>query len=127
MMENINSFFCPLTLNIMVDPVVDKEGHTYERCEITAYLNKCAADRRPLISPMTRNPIKLSDLQPNIALKNAIEEVGRHLNDSNCWKNRDNLFPQRATNAAAAASKVLSTEMFEVLDAFIEMDLVNTL
>jgi hypothetical protein len=60
-------FECPITRDIMTDPVVDLEGHTYERSAIEAHL------LRNRFSPMTRNPMRPEDLHPNYALKSQIE------------------------------------------------------
>lgn len=62
------SFFCPLTLQIMKDPVVDPEGNSYEREAIESWLLKEGS------SPITRNPLNITDLIPNRALREAIEE-----------------------------------------------------
>ena len=63
------SFYCPLTTELMKDPVVDPEGNTYEREAITAWLHKNS------ISPITRNPLKVEDLIPNRALKETMEMI----------------------------------------------------
>jgi len=52
----------------MKDPVVDPEGNSYEREAIEAWLLKDGT------SPITRNPLNISELIPNRALKEAIEE-----------------------------------------------------
>ena len=54
---------CPITLEIMVDPVITNDGYTYDRKSILQLTN--------LISPITREPIKY--LIPNRALKNIID------------------------------------------------------
>lgn len=60
-------FQCPITFEIMVDPVMGDDGHTYERAAITESL---ARDPR---SPMTRSSMSISSLRPNYALKSQIE------------------------------------------------------
>jgi len=62
------SFYCPLTLQLMKDPVVDPEGNSFEREAVEDWL------KRNETSPVTRNPLKMSDLIPNRALKDAIED-----------------------------------------------------
>jgi hypothetical protein len=59
-----DEFKCPITLEIMVDPVLCDDGYTYERSAIMSM--------RKSISPMTRQPIDKSKIIPNRALKNAI-------------------------------------------------------
>jgi U-box domain len=34
------SFYCPLTSQVMRDPVVDADGNTYERAAITEWIRK---------------------------------------------------------------------------------------
>lgn len=62
------SFFCPLTHEVMHDPVVDPEGNTYERAAIEEWLKKEST------SPITRTPLQASSLVSNRALRDAIEE-----------------------------------------------------
>eukprot|EP01112_Ceratiomyxa_fruticulosa_P020975 TRINITY_DN7285_c0_g2_i1.p1 TRINITY_DN7285_c0_g2~~TRINITY_DN7285_c0_g2_i1.p1 ORF type:complete len:812 (-),score=239.44 TRINITY_DN7285_c0_g2_i1:113-2548(-) len=60
------SFICPLTQEVMKDPVVDPEGNSYERSAIEAWLKNNAT------SPITRSPLTLDNLIPNRALHDAI-------------------------------------------------------
>lgn len=61
------NFYCPITDELMVDPVIDHEGNSYERSAIEAWL------KRNPTSPITRVDMSISDLTPNRALKSAIE------------------------------------------------------
>lgn len=61
-------FVCPLTLEVLRDPVLTADGHTYERAAIT---NWFAMGRRT--SPMTNGALTDRTLLPNHALKRAIE------------------------------------------------------
>ena len=54
---------CPLTMEVFVDPVVDLQGHSFERRAIVKWL------RENSISPITRMPMRVSDLRPNRALR----------------------------------------------------------
>jgi hypothetical protein len=60
------SFKCPITHDLMVDPVVDPEGNTYDRASIEQWLA-----RNPT-SPITRSRMTKDDLKPNRALADAI-------------------------------------------------------
>jgi Mg-chelatase subunit ChlD len=62
-----NEFMCPISMDLMTDPVVAPDGHTYERAVITEWLHTNN------VSPLTRHPMTVSDLQPNFALRSAIE------------------------------------------------------
>ena len=59
---------CPITYEVMQDPVVASDGHTYERAAIEEVL-ALPEDRRK--SPLTRAVLQ-PFLFPNIALKNRI-------------------------------------------------------
>lgn len=63
---------CPITLTEMTDPVIDREGNTYERSAIQNWLQTNRT------SPITRNPMVLSDLVPNRALRQEIEASQVH-------------------------------------------------
>jgi hypothetical protein len=53
---------CPITQDVMREPVIDKEGNTYEKSAILEWLK---TDNK---SPITRNVISASELIPNRAL-----------------------------------------------------------
>jgi len=60
---------CPITQEIMEDPVVCADGHSYERSAITQWL--LARDT----SPCTNTPLAHRNVVPNYALRNLIAEV----------------------------------------------------
>ena len=60
-------FLCPISLGVMVDPVMDREGNTYERSAIEAWLASSST------SPITRNPLQRGHLVLNRALASLIE------------------------------------------------------
>ena len=64
----IEAFLCPISQDIMEDPVMTKYGHTYERSEIEKWIDKYHND------PLTKKPLEKSDLFPNYNMKNLIEE-----------------------------------------------------
>jgi hypothetical protein len=66
-----DAFLCPITLEIMTDPVVDNAGHSYEREAIMACLAKKAE------SPITRNPLTADQLSPNYALRDLIQQFNK--------------------------------------------------
>jgi STIP1 family protein 1 len=57
-----------ISFEIMHDPVVTKHGHSYERATIIEAL------KRNPVDPLTREPLSVGDLRPNLALKKACEE-----------------------------------------------------
>jgi len=85
------SMKCPITMDVMQDPVMDPEGHTYERSAIEAALAKNPE------SPMTRTPLTASQLVPNRGLRDAIAE----------WQSTASspaAAPAEAANSSAAAA-----------------------
>jgi hypothetical protein len=60
-------YLCPITLSLMTDPVIGSDGRTYERSAIQQWL------RSNPHSPLTREPMSLTSLKTNYALKSAIE------------------------------------------------------
>jgi hypothetical protein len=65
------SFQCPLTMEVMRDPVITADGQTYERTEIEKWF---ALGNRT--SPLTGEALPSTNLIPNIALRNAIQDAG---------------------------------------------------
>jgi hypothetical protein len=62
-----NELCCPITLDVMTDPVIMPDGQTYERAAITRALQVNGN------SPITRQPMSISDAKPNYALRAIIE------------------------------------------------------
>lgn len=71
---------CPITLQVMADPVVAADGHSYERSAISEYLNGKNNQR----SPLTGAPLNNKDLFENHALRTMIMEwePGKHTKSS---------------------------------------------
>lgn len=62
-----NDFLCPITLEIMTDPVIVASGQTYERRSIQKWL-----DSGERTCPKSRQPLAHLSLAPNYALKTLI-------------------------------------------------------
>ena len=60
-------FVCPITKDVMEDPVLANDGYTYERIAIMQYVVNEGK------SPMTRQEMNEAQLMPNRALKSIIE------------------------------------------------------
>jgi len=68
------SFYCVITTELISDPVITPDGHTYEREAIEAWISRNGD------SPITREQLAISDLRPNNALYELIQaEKGRTL------------------------------------------------
>jgi hypothetical protein len=57
-----------ITFEIMHDPVLTRNGRSYERATLIEHLKRSPVD------PLTREPLTIGDLRPNIQLKEACEE-----------------------------------------------------
>ena len=69
-----NPFKCPISLELMVDPVVASDGHTYERRSIQGVLHTTKK------SPFTREILTMN-LHPNMALKSIMTMIADHNED----------------------------------------------
>ena len=74
---------CPITLSIMIDPVIMSDGQTYERSAIEK-----ALEINP-VSPCTREPMEIESAIPNYALKNLIEKYVQDYKQRNNIKSID--------------------------------------
>lgn len=52
----------------MHDPVITKTGNSYDRTTVMEHLRRSDTD------PLTREPLRMQDLRPNLALKQACED-----------------------------------------------------
>lgn len=59
---------CKITLDIFRDPVITPSGVTYERAVILEHIEKVGK-----FDPITREPLYLSQLIPNLAIKEAVQ------------------------------------------------------
>ena len=63
-----SQFICPITMEVMVDPVILSSGHTYDRESIREWLKGRKTD------PLTGARLRHCEMTPNHALKSAIVE-----------------------------------------------------
>eukprot|EP01127_Copromyxa_protea_P013061 TRINITY_DN3470_c0_g1_i1.p1 TRINITY_DN3470_c0_g1~~TRINITY_DN3470_c0_g1_i1.p1 ORF type:complete len:592 (-),score=112.57 TRINITY_DN3470_c0_g1_i1:19-1794(-) len=63
-----DEYCCPISAEIMEDPVIAEDGHTYERKSITEWVTRKGT------SPMTREPISPTVLILNRVLKGQIDQ-----------------------------------------------------
>ncbi|KAM1725057.1 hypothetical protein ACFX11_023432 [Malus domestica] len=69
-----DAFFCPLTKQVMRDPVTLENGQTFEREAIEKWFMECKETGRKLVCPLTLQELQSTELKPSIALRNTIEE-----------------------------------------------------
>jgi len=61
-------FICPITKDVMIDPVICSDGYTYDRAAIVAWLKHSS------MSPLTRVRLPNKDLRPDYTLRVQIEK-----------------------------------------------------
>ncbi|VVA25712.1 PREDICTED: U-box domain-containing [Prunus dulcis] len=98
-----HEFLCPITLEIMTDPVIVASGQTYDRESIQKWF-----DTNHRTCPKTRETLAHLSLAPNYALKNLIMQW--------CEKNNFQL-PKKETSAGQESS---STEHKEEIASLVE-------
>ncbi len=64
------AFYCPISQEVMRDPVSTPRGRTYERSSIEGWIRRGHAN-----SPMSRLPLAIVDLVPNRSLQELISEA----------------------------------------------------
>lgn len=89
------NFFCPITHELMKDPVIDPDGNSYERQAIEDWLRQNGS------SPITRAPLSINDLRPNRALKQTIAEYCSSIQSNNQTDNSST-----ATNNLTTAEEI---------------------
>ncbi|KAI4381403.1 hypothetical protein MLD38_007475 [Melastoma candidum] len=98
------AFYCPLSKNIMEDPVTIESGITYDRKAIAEWFKKYEGEE--VMCPVTRQRLLSQNLNTNIALKTAIEE----------WKERNELGRIKAAKAALALPDSPATILETITD-----------
>ena len=77
-----NIFVCPITQELMQDPVIAMDGHTYEKTAIVRWFD------RKLSSPKTGCVLEMAILIPNHAMRHQIIEwrEAHHRRSTSCWR-----------------------------------------
>ena len=68
-------FYCPISGDLMNDPVSEPSGQTYEKSQIYQWLDQKQT------SPITNLPLQKSDLIENSAVKRAIDSIRSKLQE----------------------------------------------
>lgn len=87
-------------MDLMTDPVIGTDGHTYERTAITEWLTNHH------VSPLTRQPMTLASLNPNFALRGAIER----------WKLANEAMPAPIEPLVPADNKSFNIAAYKTAD-----------
>jgi DNA-binding transcriptional ArsR family regulator len=68
------AFMCPLTRQVMHDPVTIETGQTFERGGILKWFRECRDSGRKPTCPLTQRELGSTEISPSIALRNVIDE-----------------------------------------------------
>lgn len=105
---NGDDFRCPISLELMVDPVTISTGHTYDRCSILKWFS--SGNRT---SPKTGEKVICTNLVPNLALKGLIKQYcvdnGVPMVES-CGRKRDLTKTVVAGSAAAGEAMKMAAD-----------------
>lgn len=74
-------FVCPITYQLMEDPVListSSTGKSFEREAILKHFLRRTQEDAPLTDPWTNQEVQRADLTPNLNLKEAIEDYKLH-------------------------------------------------
>ena len=66
-----SDFICPITMEIMVHPVMTRYGHCFDRSAIMTWI--CSSDESQCECPLTRKPLRISDIINNHSLGERIK------------------------------------------------------
>lgn len=108
-MEIPHEYLCPISKEIMNEPVICSDGYTYERNMILNISNS--------ISPITRELINKNNLIPNRNLKEAIERYKLLSNNNSVLDNKSN----------KKISNMSKLEKFEYEQKLIKLELLQRL
>mmetsp|Transcript_23990 Transcript_23990/g.54003 ORF Transcript_23990/g.54003 Transcript_23990/m.54003 type:complete len:642 (-) Transcript_23990:57-1982(-) len=100
-----DSFVCPISATIMVDPVATVDGSVYERNYIERWFRERRQEGHRITSPITGLELPSATLMPLVALQRAIEAY---------LENRPELKrEQMAGRSFEEAAQILQTDLFE--------------
>jgi hypothetical protein len=108
-----DAFFCPLTNEIMTDPVTTESGVTCDRRAIEEYIERFSDSSEPIYCPVTKLPMQSKTVRSNASLKSVIQE----------WTMRNEAMRVRIARTALS----LSTADTMVLEAMHELKLLAKL
>ncbi|KAL8088594.1 hypothetical protein AgCh_038394 [Apium graveolens] len=100
-LEPLQSFYCPITREVMEDPVETSSGQTFERKAIEEWLASGSN-----LCPMTNSVLETPLLRPNKTLRQSIEE----------WKDRNTMI-----SIASMRPKLLSGDVEETISCLEEL------
>jgi U-box domain len=105
-------FICPITMEIMIHPVMTRYGHCFDRSAIITWM--CSSDGEQCECPLTRKPLRISDIINNHSLGQRIKTWC----DENCYQ-----FKQSETLSTGSDDSTCNDEDDFVMHFFVSADL----
>ena len=102
-----NMPICPITQEHIINPVIDREGNTYEHDAIKEWI------RTNHKSPITRAPLKESDLIPNRALIYAIESLTISISSENKKKTYMHTGEKNITSCSSCGKLIALSQKYQ--------------
>ena len=87
-----SEFICPITMEIMIHPVMTRYGHCFDRSAIMTWMSSSDGDQCEC--PLTRKPLRISDIINNHALGQRIKAWC----DENSYQCKQNETPNDSTS-----------------------------
>ena len=81
------TFMCPISRNVMKEPVIDKDGNSWEKENIISWLQ----DHNT--SPITRRIMTVTELVPNRTLQLTIENYFKNICSKFSDMNEESIIP----------------------------------
>ena len=105
-------FLCPITHEVMTDPVVASDGHSYERCAILKWIGQRLIQGHPVLSPLTNEVLPSTHVVPNVTLRKLIDGHKEYARDieKGIAKNYDDKFKQIRAEKTLLAARVSKAE-----------------
>ncbi|CAJ1966060.1 unnamed protein product [Cylindrotheca closterium] len=100
-----DGFICPISLELMRDPVMNRRSLSYERKSILNWLHRGNAH-----CPLTREPLRPSQLVPNNALKVRIRRwsMENGVSHEEHYNNNDDILSDRSESSEEEGSEKYS-------------------
>lgn len=108
LLSRIHAFHCPIMMDLIVDPVVTKDGQTYGHGALTRWTSASNTN------PMTREVMANDALYRNIALQNAMEEVARNMVETERRLKTSDDMEKKMTKAMQLMRTMLDAETAKV-------------
>lgn len=118
--DYVENLVCPITYEVMQNPMIAADGHTYEEAAIKLWIQQCKTLGKAPSSPLTGAPLTNETLTRNAALLPFLDRL-------HSLSSAPPPTLSTATAVASAGSEALTSKVFEELDRVMNLDLAKSL